>query len=175
MRKGNTMLVIFSCLVFGTVLTGCSVSNTNEGETPSEIEVSNSITHDQFESRVYEFNEIYKKALFSTGQNKVEEAAQSVPMALEKWNEIEKVASDNTLTDYFINEGWEAKLIQIGDHVRTSNDLMGDSKLSLAHEELEQVRLLFRDLREENNIKSISDEMLYVHDHMEEIVETKNL
>ncbi len=122
---------------------------------------------------LWDFNKIYKKTLMQTGKKQIEEAKQTMPITLEKWEMIENKYIGKKVSEFSKTKDLDVKLKKIGDYIRRANVLVNEQKYTKAHEELELVRKELRQIRAENNIVIISDDMLVFHDIMEEIVENE--
>ena len=122
-----------------------------------------------FDARVAEFNEVYKKALLTTGQGKTEEAAATAKQADDLWIKIFNDFVNNPPKEYRGTEDWVEKMKGLSSLVMEADEKVGQGDLEEAHEKLETVRKNLKELRAENKIRSISDDMLAFHDVMEEI------
>lgn len=118
------------------------------------------------------FNNIYKKALFNTWKLN-EEWVKQTEQALEEWNELMNKFVWKKVVWYQKTEKLDNKLEKIGKFISEANTFVSEWNMPEAHEKLEHVRKEIRKIRQENWVKSISDDMLTVHDIMETIVDHK--
>jgi len=166
-------------LVFG--VSGCDKGVENELSSGSEqAEVVDDAVMEEdlseektFDVRVAEFNEAYKKALLSTGQEKAEEALKSSEDANNLWIGIFNDFVNNQPQEYKETTDWVERMKSLSTLIITSNDMVKEGEFKEAHEKLEMVRKKMREIREENNIRNISDDMLTFHDVMEEVAEAE--
>ena len=116
------------------------------------------------------FNYIFKYVLLNSWQwEKV--AIPLSKVAVLKWGKIIKKYS-------WYNVKWFEKTIYLSDKIDaigvkllTASNYISEWKMDLWHTELEEVRMEISIIRQENSIKSISDDMLVVHNKMEELIE----
>jgi len=66
-----------------------------------------------------------------------------------------------------------SKLAEIEAIISESENFIQKNQLKKAHESLETIRVKLMELRLENGIKNISDDMLLFHNSMEKLVESK--
>lgn len=118
------------------------------------------------------FNTLYKKALFETGKEKLDTVQKSMKDALAWWNALVQTHTGKTLTVFSATQDPWQVLLSIDEHMQQAQTFVDQKNYSEAHEELEQVRKILFTLRQENDIKNISDDFLLFHDVMEKVVET---
>lgn len=126
----------------------------------------------KFLSDLNSFNSVYKKALFSTWKWKKQEAEESLPKARNLFNQIRSDYSWLKLENFESTKDFDWFLEEITVLMWDAYSLMDMWDLTWAHEELELVRKRIMEVRQENWIKNISDDMLVFHDIMEEVVES---
>lgn len=175
MKKLQLIIVLLTtALIASACSTSKEIELANETyqtlvEEVKEIESS----EESFDNMADSFNEVYKTALFATGKEKKEEAESSTIKSLALWEKIEEkylVAPQ----EYKNTNDWVSVIENIGDYERKAEKLVKEGKLLEAHEELEMVRKLIKELRVENNIKNISSDMLVFHDIMEDVIEAED-
>lgn len=119
---------------------------------------------------INEFNNVYKQALFATGKGE-ESSIKPLVGSLGMWENIEKKYLSGTIEEFSKTPDYKERLIFIWDLMRNAEKLVSENKkYAESHEELEMVREKLKELRQENGIKNISDDMLVVHGLIEEIV-----
>ncbi len=127
-----------------------------------------------FEKAVTDYNVIYKKALFFTGQGKVDESKATTPQSFEAWKRIVDTYGAAAPAGYGDTANWGAKLSDILVLEQEAVRLVEQSRYPEAHEALEHIRMMLREIRLENGITdNISDLMLTFHDEMEIVAEAK--
>lgn len=169
--KSLLFVVLIPLLFTGCVKKESLKQNENKND---NIATQEEIGFVFFDEKVKAFNDVYKKALFSTGKEQIEEAKKSTTASFKLWSEIVTEFKDSKPESYKNTNDWELKLNEILDLEQKSLDLVLKDNFLEAHEELEMVRKKLRELRQENGIKNISDDMLNFHDIMEEVDVSEN-
>jgi vacuolar-type H+-ATPase subunit I/STV1 len=158
----------FVAALMAATLTGCgaldSVKQVSDAMTPPAGQRGN------FDDLVGAFNDVYKDALFATGQDR-EDAEAATVSTLSLWEQVEASFRDARPAEYASTADWSATIDGIGELVREARELVSRGDFSAAHDKLERVREWLREVRAENNVASLSDLMLTFHDTMEEAVE----
>lgn len=175
-------ILIFVMLIFALISCG-KQTNIDDNDTiiinntkPIQFEKTEVIIDDEEEifpglqEDLVDFNETYKQALFNTWKGN-EIAIEQTKKTMQKWQNIAVKYEYKEAEGFSNTPDLYSKILEINTYTIKANELVSENKLSEAHEELEMVRKLIAQLRQENNIKNISDDMLIVHDIMEEIVE----
>ncbi|MDD2871036.1 MAG: hypothetical protein PHS49_03520 [Candidatus Gracilibacteria bacterium] len=144
---------------------GSVETNSSSGETQELVQKVEGLDID-----LVKFNEIYKQALYNSGQAK-DEAKSQINNCVELWGNIISKYRGYEVVGFEKSTDLDKTLIEIGINLLTASDFSTGGKMEIAHSELEKVRMTIMKIRQENNIKSISDDMLIVHNKMEEIVE----
>ncbi len=168
MKKKLLPLMMVGTLML--TLVGCSQSTKNNdatAENPIEMQQS------KFIQALALFNRMYKPALLATAKEDLSKVDQAMKKADQAREIIRPLYENNELTDFAKSEDPESKLDQIAKHIKDASALVAEKKYEDAHEELEQVRKKLFNLRQENNIPSISDDLLIFHDIMEEVIESE--
>lgn len=160
------LFLLCACLLFA----GCSAVKNEPIPSPTPIKILDVST---FETDVQEFHQDYKRALFTTGQEKVDEAKQSTETSLKKWKNIEEEYKSVQPKEYLGTQNWNESLESIRVLLENANMLCQNEQFLEAHELLEDVRKKLFTMREQNNRKNLSDQMLIFHDIMEELIEKK--
>lgn len=168
-------LGLISCGPAAQPATNSEQETTTEETAPEAMAPESNPADPEFQQAVNEFNEVYKKALFTTGQKKTEEAQQSTPKSLQMWQDIVAKYGDTPPTGYQQSADWSGTLNEILILEEKAANLVDQGEFVEAHENLEQVRKTLRSLRQENNVTHISDFMLTFHDEMELVVEAPSL
>jgi hypothetical protein len=172
MKKIYLMSLLITVLLVG----GCSIGKKDS----SPININNNIKKDSidiktFDGQVKEFNEVYKKALFATGKEKKEESKKNMSMSLSLWQKVVDNFKEQQPNEYKSTLDWGGSLDEILALEKSADKLVKEEKFQEAHEELEVVRKKLKELRQDNNVKNISDDMLIFHDIMEEVIEIESL
>lgn len=133
----------------------------------TDVEVVKNII---FDERLEEFNKIYKKALLLTGQENTEEAVKTTKEAYDLWIVIFNDFVNNQPKEYRETRDWALRMKSLSSEIVAAESFAERGEMKEAHEKLELVRKNIREIREENNIKNISSDMLVFHDIMEELL-----
>lgn len=166
-----------AALALITSVTGCATKELNKVKDIAETEIKEEKKEEEeknktFDEELSEYNEVYKKALFSTGQEKKDEALKTTQESTNKWKEISSKHAGNQPKEYK-KSNWGEFISEINALQNKANELTKEGKNKEAHEELELVRKKIKEVRQENGIKNISDDMLIFHDVMEKLIELK--
>lgn len=176
MRK---IVILSSMLILMISLSACSKKekeavNVNPENNSDIAGEEKALKKDSFDVRVSKFNEVYKKALLSTGQENAEEAAETTKEAFNLWIKIFNDFVNNQPKEYRATKDWIEKMKSLSSLVLASESMVEKGELKEAHEKLEIVRKNLKELRVENKIRSISDDMLTFHNVMEEVIAKKS-
>ncbi len=168
-KKQLSYLIIFSLLT--VVVTGCvatkspEVKNDNkQNNIPKQV----SLNVQELKSDMVSFDRAYIPALSFTSQEKIRESKQSMELLLENWNNFKKKY-------YLQNAGdsdWSRDLDKIDVLIVNADNVVKSEKNILdAHQKyLEEVRIIFMNLRARNNIDYYIDYLTKFHEPMEKIV-----
>ena len=174
-------IVLILVLVVIFIVVYCLFFNKNDSAvvvSPEEnIAVSEIIVNDTdmtFNTYFIAFNDVYKKALLATGQDKVEASEVNIILTTEAWQNIEDVFLTSQPSEYNKTEDWTSAISSVSELVVSANTLVAEGELHEAHLKLETVRADLRDLREENDIVILTDTMLIFHDAMEAVTEAED-
>lgn len=114
------------------------------------------------------FDKAYIPSLFLTGQGKVEESQLSMKFLREEWMVFKKKYYSAQPND----AQWEKDMDKVEALIMAADKIItGGKDLSIAHEDLEGVRLILMEARQRNKIEYFPDYLTLFHGHMEEIFE----
>lgn len=150
-------------LVF--LFSGCSSSPKQEATTAPTKKILDTST---FETSIQDFQQEYKKALFTTGQAKANEAKNATEKALIFWQGIETEYSAFQPTGYLSTHDWKDQLSFIGKLMKDANTFAQNEQFIESRESLDGVRKTLFAIRKANGIESLSDTMLVFQNTMEE-------
>ncbi len=158
----------------------------NTTEKTIKVDTSNAQTTDTQEKKetiswleidLDEFNKIYKQALFNTWKwNEV--WVEQTKQTLTSWENIVSKYKGKIVEKFSNTNDLDSKLLAIEEYIKKADSMLTNAEFAEAHEQLEMVRKSIFEIRQENWIQSISDDMLVVHNVMENIVneaDSKNL
>jgi hypothetical protein len=182
MTKGRLQLErlaeISGCQLPGASGEEASTDSDNTADTPAEADNSDNTAANNpgnsgsFDQQVASFHNLYKEALFATGENGEQDVAVVVtPEVATTWIAIENQFITDQPAEYEEVNRWRQKLVSITDSINQAENLVASENFEQAHEELEEVRSKLKDLRAEAGNLILADYMLEFHDTMEELVE----
>jgi len=126
------------------------------------------------EETVERIDEAFKAGLLLSVDGQVEQAAEVAPRSLQAWENFVNAFKNKQPEIYNQSRDWEDKLLTILEHQRKADELFKEGNLNEAQVELEQSRLIFKEIKEENNILEISDELLAFYAEIKVITAAKN-
>lgn len=135
----------------------------NEDNQPQDLSVS------WLEEDFVRFNKNYKLALYDSWKANSWAINEINVVVEEAWNLISKYRWAKVKW-FEKTADLDEKLVSLWVYSLNASDFATSWKMESAHTELEKIRILISEIRQQNWIVSISDDMLKVHNKMEEIV-----
>jgi hypothetical protein len=116
------------------------------------------------------WNRYYKRALYATGMGTAERAKLPLAGCRQAWYELLGEYHASPPSEHAEDAQWSADLVTITGYVHLAEWRAHAGDLEEAHEALERVRYLWREVRERNGVRWFGDELLRFHDVMEPMV-----
>jgi hypothetical protein len=113
-----------------------------------------------FDDLVSSFDSVYKDAREATGNGQADEAETKAPEAAGIWAQIEKNFAGSQPAEYAKTANWESAIRGIGDLMREADRLTAQGQLEAAHAKLVEARDWLKEIREENQVRSLTDLMI---------------
>ncbi|MCK5416349.1 hypothetical protein KAI92_02895 [Candidatus Parcubacteria bacterium] len=167
-KRINIIILLFLIIISSTA---CKKDNDNS---KNEL-INEPITEKNekvFEDDMLDFNQIYKQALFAIKENKKENAIKLTRESYEKWKKIVKKYASKQPNQYRKTKEWIALLKEIEKNQEESLEALLKNEINIAYEKLETVRRKIKQLREENGIKNISNDILIFSFILDKIIES---
>lgn len=161
--KGNTMknmnrmnLIVFSfSLILSIFLISPAVSQTFGGVNQSKLQKA-----------FARLDRAYIPSMALTGAEKVKPSAKAMKALEKEWKLFKSTYYNSNLSD----NQWQTDLDRVGKNIGIASTIVAsETELVRAHEILENVRLIFWDLRERNGIDYFLDNLTQFHGNMEAI------
>lgn len=124
-----------------------------------------------FAGAFHTWNTFYKRALYATGMGTVEGATKPLASSREAWYALLAEHAKKPPSEFAGDPQWSQDLVTITGYLHLAEWRAHGRDLEGAHEALERVRYLWREVRERNGVRWFGDELLRFHDVMEPLVE----
>lgn len=154
-KNKKKIAIIFIIVLLGLILLCVIIFNNKKDVTkkdgPSLEEITTVI------------NQTYKKGALLDFENNETSILDSSSKSLLAWEEMYKVFGSEQPEKYKKTDDWHEKVQLILEHEKRANKFLKNGEEEQAKGELAQSREIFGKIKEENNINSISTEMLDVY------------
>jgi len=112
-------------------------------------------------------DQVYIPVLAFTSEEKVKQSRSAMALLIPVWSKFKSRYQNDTHGD----EQWSKDFDKVDGYIRGAGRIVTSGhNLKDAHEELEQIRIVFMRLRERNDIQYYIDHLTRFHEPMEEIV-----
>lgn len=166
------ILYVLCFFVAITILSGCGNKKQEVKDKSSlDIVVDTEVVENQsFEDAVYNFNKLYKEALLGSRSGKSEGLVDACRGAYGSWQMLVSDHAQKQPPEFKRTNDWVLSLKSIENTLEESLEAALRSERELANEKLEEARKALFDLRRENAIKNISDDMLLFEEAIDKVV-----
>lgn len=128
----------------------------------SQVNAADDLTKD-----MVHLDQVYIPALAFTSEEKIAPSREAMKSLKQVWTSFKARYQENTHGD----TQWKSDFDKVDSFIRAADKIVTNGKnIKDAHEELEQVRIVFMHLRERNHIEYFIDYLTRFHEPMEEIV-----
>jgi len=127
-----------------------------------------------FEDLLKRFEENQKASLIFSNRGDQKLALDNSSKSLSIWRMIYSEFKTSPPIEYKETINWPKRLELIFESCINSNNLIRNNELGQAAESLDKIRRTVRDMREENNIKHLNDQLLYFYDSLSPVVLAKD-
>ena len=155
------LMVLFLMVVFIVLVNRLSTKNDIKKIEDSKKDF---IAPLDFDNNLASFEKYYKKTLVFSRRGDLKHAQINSKKSLEAWESVYKNFKDKQDSEYINTIYWKKNLEIIYEINIKSNSLIDNKKLNEANLELLKIRIILREMRKENNILSVNDQMLDFYD-----------
>lgn len=123
-----------------------------------------------FDAAFESWNRYYKASLVATGTGNVEGASQRMAYCREAWYKLLADYAEEPPAQFADDPQWAKAMATTTGYLHIAEWRLQAGDLERAHEALEPVRYLWRDIRQRNDVLWFGDQLLRYHDVMEPVV-----
>ncbi len=170
MKNKKNIIIISVMLLLVFFISGRFVKNKGEKQkTLKEEEIKNS-----FEYRYNEFQKIYKSGYLFCLEGNSEKAEQELSKSLSIWNDIVKDFSNTIPVHFTKTRNWENEMKTILEHVEAGYEFASLGECKRVVEQTKAVSQKLNAISTQNNIISISPDLIQFGEYVELIRLAKN-
>lgn len=119
-----------------------------------------------FDVEAAKFNTYYKTALIATRQGDAPKSEIALQSAITSWRDIANYYRSNQPVDYMKTKDWLAKINNIYELVIKAENFIPQKKLAEAHGNLVAIGQALSAMRQENDKKTIGDDLLSFYENV---------
>ena len=165
MKNKKNIIIILAILLVVFFISGRAIKDKGEKQKITEEE----LIKNSFEYRYDEFQKTYKSGYLFCVEGRPEEAEQELGESLNIWNDIVKDFSSTTPAHFTKTRNWENEMETILEHVEAGYEFASLGECDRVVEQTKAVNQKLKAISTQNNVVSISPDLMQFGEHVEAI------